>query len=95
MDDVQTMKIADGSCDLPEVEWCKALLTVSPIPDFFKKTAVSSQFQKEVDFAAVAKKSIEFEDIGMVSEQLYFNLLTHLSFHTCLANVFFVNHFNR
>ena len=51
------------------------------------------QLKKQVYFGCICKKSVHFEHIWVVCKHLDFYFLSHLILHTCLLDLFLVDHF--
>jgi hypothetical protein len=92
MDNIVTVQISDCSCHLSEVERGETFLAVISFADLFEKAAMSGQLQEQIYLGVVAEESIHLEDVRMISEHLYFDLLTHLVLHPCLLHLLFVYH---
>ncbi len=95
MDHAMAMEVPHARCNLSEVKRGQILLQVTFFSYLLEKTAISRQFQKQVNFVLIWKKSVHFENVRMIRVHLNFNFLDQLLLHVRLLKLFLVYYLNR
>ncbi len=95
MDDVVAVQVTHPAYDLSEIEGGQILLKIVFLANFLEETAVGGELQQQVDFIAVVKENIHFEDVWVAGIQLDLYFLHQLRLHAGCPHLCLAYHFNR